>query len=307
MEVVGAPAAPGALPAGRSTASIRLRRPAAALEQCARLEQLALNLRAQLVGLAPQRIRFADGVEHAEGIAQPAVLVQRPAPARPTPRTASGSAAAPRPPPSRGSVAAGLSGSQSGRVSAIQATTPAVARPASTPVAIHATSRRSAPVRRSWIRQRMRSARGTTDRAGRTRVGSNRFEPLEQHERLFALRTALDGRGEQRPRGPRIAAIERGRAGLQELVALALPLGDGAARPVDVGLGPRVAAIEKEHPRPDADGELVLSDEIVIEAGEEELFDASVAFALRHFSRFGEVVGPQRVGHRKWCSKRSSR
>ena len=58
-------------------------------------------------------------------------------------------------------------------------------------------------------------------------------------------------------------------------------------------------AIEEEDARPDADGQLVLSGEVVVEAGEEELFDARVAFALRHFSRFGEVVGPQRVGHRK--------
>ena len=106
-------------------------------------------------------------------------------------------------------------------------------------------------------------------------------------ERFLAVRAALDRRRQQRARSAGIAAVERGGAGVQELVALALALGDGAARTIDVRLGPRVAAIEKEHARPDADGELVLSDEVVIEPGEQELFDARVALALRHFSRFG--------------------
>ena len=66
-------------------------------------------------------------------------------------------------------------------------------------------------------------------------------------------------------------------------------------------------AIQKENACPDADSELVLAAEIVIQASEEELLDASVAFALRQVSAFGEGVDPQRVGHRKWCSKRSSR
>ena len=64
-------------------------------------------------------------------------------------------------------------------------------------------------------------------------------------------------------------------------------------------LRPRVAAIEEEHARPHADRELMLADKIVIESGEEEVFDARVALAFGHFSRFGEMVGPQRVGHRK--------
>ena len=114
------------------------------------------------------------------------------------------------------------------------------------------------------------------------------------------MRAALDCRGEQRSRGSGVAAIERRRSRVQELLALALPLRDGAARAVDVGLGPGVPAIEEEHARPDADRELVLAGEVVIETGEEEVFHARVALALGHFSRFGEVVGPQRVGHRKW-------
>jgi hypothetical protein len=61
-----------------------------------------------------------------------------------------------------------------------------------------------------------------------------------------------------------------------------------------------MAPIEEEHARPYADGQLVLSGKILIETGEEEVFHARVALALGHFSRFGSVVSPQRVGHRKW-------
>ena len=196
-------------------------------------------------------------------------------------------------------MAAGASGSQSGRVSATQATTPAVASPASTPVAIHAARDDPAPVGGAELGMRV----GERQRHGSRGPHARRLEavePLEQDEGFFAVRAALDGRGQQRSRRARIAAIERGRARVQQLIAFPLTLGDGAARAVDVRLGPRMAPIEEEHARPDADGELVLSDKVVIEPGEEEVFDARVALALGHFSRFGEVVGPQRVGHRKW-------
>ena len=125
------------------------------------------------------------------------------------------------------------------------------------------------------------------------------IDPLEQHECFLGVRAALDRRGEERSGCARVAAIEGGRAGLQQLIAFPLPLGDGAAGTIDVRPRPRVAAIEEEDARPHADGELMLTDKIVIEPGEEEVFDARVALAFGHFSRFGEMVGPQRVGHRK--------
>ena len=135
-----------------------------------------------------------------------------------------------------GATAAGASGIQSGRVRAIHATTPAVASPASTPVAIHAA--RDEPLLsvtefgvRVGTRCRHR-ARGT--HAGRLEA----IDPLEQDERLFAVRAALDGRGEECPGRARVAAIESGGAGVQELIALALPLGDGAAGTVDVRPAP---------------------------------------------------------------------
>ena len=94
-----------------------------------------------------------------------------------------------------------------------------------------------------------------------------------------------------------VAAVERRTAGVQQLVALALPLGDRAAGPLDVGAGPGVAAIDEQHARPDVDRELVLLGEIMVEPGEQELLDAGVAIALRHVGPVGRTVGTERIGH----------
>ena len=176
--------------------------------------------------------------------------------------------------------------------------TPAVARPARTPVAIHAA--RDEPVRSSVAR--IGSPFGARQRQRPCRPHTRRREPVhpfEQGQGFFAVRAALDGRRQQRSRDAGVAALERRGARVQQLLAFALTLGDGAAGALDVGPGARMAAIEEQDPRPDADGELVLTGKIMVEAGEEQVFDARVALALRHFSALGEVVGPQRVGHRK--------
>ena len=73
------------------------------------------------------------------------------------------------------------------------------------------------------------------------------------------MHAALDGGRQQRSRDAGVAALERRGAGVQQLIALALTFGDGAAGAIDVRLGARMAAIEKEDPCPDADGELVLA------------------------------------------------
>jgi len=38
----------------------------------------------------------------------------------------------------------------------------------------------------------------------------------------------------------------------------------------------------------------------VVQTREEQLFDARISLALLHPSRFGEMVGTKRIGHRKW-------
>jgi hypothetical protein len=101
------------------------------------------------------------------------------------------------------------------------------------------------------------------------------------------------------PRRSGVTTIECRGPGVQELVAFALPFRDRAPRAIDVCLRPRMPAVEEEHAGPDADGQLVLSCEVVVEAGEKQAFDARVSLAFRQLSRFGEVVGTKRVRHRK--------
>ena len=58
-----------------------------------------------------------------------------------------------------------------------------------------------------------------------------------------------------------VAAVKCGRPGLQQLLTFALAFRDGAAGALDVRAGARVAAIQEQDARPDADCELVLSAE----------------------------------------------
>src|SRR5262249_55063194 len=105
---------------------------------------------------------------------------------------------------------------------------------------------------------------------------------LDQAARLIAF-TALEGRD----------------ARLQQFLGLTLLLGKRAARPLDVGARPRVAAIEKQRARPDVDGVVVLAREVMVEAGEQQLLDLGIAFRLRRGMRLARRVGTKRVGHEK--------
>ena len=235
-----------------------------------------------------ERIAWPIASSARERIAQPAVFVQAARSREPRPRTPTAPATALRRTAVARRDARPSSGSQSGRVNRDPRDHAGDARPASTPVAIHADARR----RRLSVGARRHRERGSA-RGRRTDARGPHARRLEAvraaraARALLRCRAALDRRRQQRARGAGIAAIERRGAGVQQLFAFALALGDRAARALDVRLGPRMAAIEEQDARPDADGELVLSGEVVIEAGEEELFDARVALALRHFSRFG--------------------
>ena len=95
--------------------------------------------------------------------------------------------------------------------------------------------------------------------------------------------------------------MERGNAGLQQLFGLPLALGERASRAFDVGTGALMAAVEKQRPRPDVDGLIVLPGEIVIEARQEQLFDLRIAIGIRRAIERAGTVGTKRVGHR-WRS-----
>jgi hypothetical protein len=66
--------------------------------------------------------------------------------------------------------------------------------------------------------------------------------------------------------------VERGHALLNQLLGLALVLGERAARPLDVGTRAGVATVEEEHARPHADRAIVFAGKIVIQTREQQFF-----------------------------------
>jgi hypothetical protein len=114
---------------------------------------------------------------------------------------------------------------------------------------------------------------------------------------VVRVRAAFDRRLQQSPRFVTVAAIQRGRAFLQQLLGPSLTLGERAARPVDVGTGARVAPIKKERARPDIDRLFVSLGKVMIEAGEQKLLDFRVAISLRRVVDRACGVGAERIGH----------
>jgi len=72
---------------------------------------------------------------------------------------------------------------------------------------------------------------------------------------------------------------------VNQFLAFALPLCDGAACPLDVGPCSRVTTIDEQRARPDVDGKLVLSGEVVIQSAQQQFFEACFAIVLRFESR----------------------
>ena len=199
-----------------------MRRPAPAA-RCGRatrgFQQLALNDRAQLVGLAPQRVVLTASSTPSASRKRPSSYSPRAG--RPQAPTATASAAAPRQRLSSARRPPASAAANRDRVSAIQATTPAEASPASTPIAIQAARATPALRRPQRFVEHDSTARRGAERAGADAAcGSKRFEPLQQDERFLAgaPRSTADVR--RRPRRARVAAVERRGAGVQQLVAL---------------------------------------------------------------------------------------
>ena len=132
-----------------------------------------------------------------------------------------------------------------------------------------------------------------TSGAGRLQT----IQTIEERERLFGCGAAVHGRHQEAPRCHDVAAAEGFDTRVEQLLTLALALGDRAARPLHVGTRARVAVIEEQHTRPHADRELVLAGKIMVESGEEEVFDSGVAVSLLKIGRCRGPVGAKRVGH----------
>jgi hypothetical protein len=113
-------------------------------------------------------------------------------------------------------------------------------------------------------RARRAPARGR----GRRVVDAGHLETLDQvqHRPRLVVRSAtLDSSREQRPRFGDVTAVTGFDTGMQQRLGFPDSFGDRRPRPVDVGPGPRVAAIQEQHPSPDVDGALEPSPKVVIE------------------------------------------
>ena len=107
------------------------------------------------------------------------------------------------------------------------------------------------------------------------------LEAIEQRARVVGASAAVDRRLQQSPGFRALAAIERRHTVVQQLFGLPLTFRQRAARPFDVGTRTRMAAIEKQRPRPDVDRLVVVGRKVVIQAGEEQLLDFCVAIGVR--------------------------
>ena len=121
------------------------------------------------------------------------------------------------------------------------------------------------------------------------------IETMQQGQRFVAATGTL-GRRQQLPGRRAIAARERIGPGLKELFCLPLSFRERAPCPLDIRTRFPVGTIEKEHARPDVDGEIVTAGEIVIETGEQQLFDSGVTITIGVIGIRGPI-GAKRVGH----------
>src|SRR5438105_3688091 len=105
-------------------------------------------------------------------------------------------------------------------------------------------------------------------------------DAIEQHQRAVARRALTDRACQQFARGLDITSFVRVQAAVQELLGLALTLGDRLARPIDVGASAIVIPVEENDARPDIDRLFVVFREVMIEAGDEKFFDARRALRI---------------------------
>jgi hypothetical protein len=83
----------------------------------------------------------------------------------------------------------------------------------------------------------------------------------------------IQGVAQQRAGPHHLALVERVETLVNERLGNALLLGLRAAGAVDVSAGAVVRPVEKQHARPEIDGLFVLTREVVIEAGHEQMLD----------------------------------
>jgi hypothetical protein len=101
---------------------------------------------------------------------------------------------------------------------------------------------------------------------------------------------------QQRPGVLHVPAMERIESLVDQGFGLALLFGLGATRALDVGPGTVVMAVQEQDTGPHVDGGLEVAGEVVIETGDQQLFDARV-LPRRARTAGWRWMGRLRIGH----------
>ncbi len=235
---------------------------------CAQRQQLPLNVGSEPIGFLALRIGHAHRLEDIQGVMQTAPFEKGPRPhQRGLAATRNRQGALSR--RGRGerrqvrltgvaSIARQLSRLGSAKMAATAARTRTMADAAITHV--------RAVARRTTIPTFPVGAplRGAGPCRSRRRGKLEAIQAVEQRQRLIVGPALVHRRFEQPPRFAALAAVKGGCAVVQQLFGLAQPLGQRAARPLDVGAGAGVIAIEKQRTRPDVDRLLVFGAEVMV-------------------------------------------
>ena len=135
--------------------------------------------------------------------------------------------------------------------------------------------------------------REISPRKRRRLSGAEPLDAVEHPLRVVSRRAAIERIGNQAAGARDIAGLKGRHPLVQDRFGLPLQLGLRVASAVDVGARPIVMPIEEQHARPEVDGRFVVTEEILIEPGEQQLLDAGVAL------RLGQRVGRVRVGTKR--------
>ncbi len=112
------------------------------------------------------------------------------------------------------------------------------------------------------------------------------IDSAEHTQRQVVRSAALQRIEQQFTRSRNVTAAEGFETLMNQLFGRALLLGLRASRPIDIGARTVVRAIQEQDPRPEIDGGFEFTGEVVVEAGDEKMFDSRVVFCA-----FGPLGG----------------
>jgi hypothetical protein len=116
------------------------------------------------------------------------------------------------------------------------------------------------------------------------------LDAIEHALRVVERRPPLNGVGDEAPSEGHVALVKRFDALMKNSLRLALPLGLGAPRTLNVGASAAVVPIQEQDTRPEIDRLFVLIGEVLIEASKQQLLDSRVPLGA------AQRLGRSRVG-----------